>query len=201
MKTVSISLCALVSALPMTNTAHAQTFDGPSIGVQAGWVETRVRNPETDLGVVSVDASADSPIIGGYAAYDKEIGNFVLGAQLGVSVGISDAVSSRAGVDPVVLDPQRSVDVTARAGYLATPSTLIYGRAGYANDRVRTTVVAPTGTPRISENRDGWLVGGGLERRFTDRISARIEYRYLDLSDGDGRFERHQLLTGITWRF
>jgi len=61
-------------------------------------------------------------------------------------------------------------------------------------------VVAPTGTPRISENRDGWLVGGGLERRFTDRISARIEYRYLDLSDGDGRFERHQLLTGITWR-
>jgi len=125
----------------------------------------------------------------------------VLGAQLGVSVGTSDAVSSGAAVDPVMLDPQRSVDVTARAGYLATPSTLIYGRAGYANDRVRTTVVAPTGTTRISENRDGWLVGGGLERRLTDRISARIEYRYLDLSDGDGRFERHHLLTGITWRF
>lgn len=74
MKTIFISLCALFSALPMTNTAHAQTFDGPSIGVQAGWVETRVRNPETDLGVVSVDASADSPIIGGYAPTTRKSG-------------------------------------------------------------------------------------------------------------------------------
>jgi len=135
MNTISISLFALVSALSMPDAVQAQTFDGPSIGVQAGWVKTRVHNPETDLGVVAVDASQDSPIIGGYAAYDKEIGKFVLGAQLGVNIGTSDAVSSGPGVGRVLLDPKRSVDVTARAGYLATPSTDLWPRRLHRRSR------------------------------------------------------------------
>jgi len=62
-------------------------------------------------------------------------------------------------------------------------------------------VVSPTGTRSVSEDRDGWLVGGGLERILTDHISARLEYRYFDLGEGGGRYERHHLLTGITYRF
>lgn len=201
MKTVSIALCALVSTLSMTGVAHAQSFDGPSVGAQAGWVENKVRNPQTDLGVVAADSSKDSAVLGGYIAYDKEFGKFVLGGEIGANFGTSDAVSSGTGANRVTLDPERSFDFTARAGYLVTPSTLVYGRAGYTNDRVSTTVVSPTGTLNASENRDGWLVGGGVERMVTDHISARVEYRYADLSDGDGKYDRHQVLTGITYRF
>jgi outer membrane immunogenic protein len=45
------------------------------------------------------------------------------------------------------------------------------------------------------------LVGGGVEQAITDNISARIEYRYSDLSDGDGKFDRHQALVGVAYRF
>ena len=201
MKTVSISFLALLSTLALTGAAHAESFDGPSVGVQAGWVQNKVRNPKTDLGVTTIDASKDSAVLGGYAGYDKSFGKFVVGAEMGLNFGTSDTVSSGAGVNRVMLDPKRSFDFTARAGYLVTPSTLVYARGGYTNDRVRTTLTSASGTTSASEDRDGWLVGGGVERLITDHVSARLEYRYADLSNGDGKYDRHQVLTGITYRF
>ncbi|MBC9032473.1 porin family protein [Sphingomonas sp. JC676] len=201
MKTVSISLLVLLSTVCVTGAAHAQNFDGPSVGVQAGWVENKVRNPETDLGIVAVDASQDSAVVGGYAGYDKTIGKFVLGGEMGLNFGTSDTVSGGSGADRVSLNSKRSFDLSARAGYLVTPTTLLYGRGGYTNDRVGTTVVSATGTSNVSEDRNGWLVGGGLERMVTDHVSARVEYRYADLSDGEGKYDRHQVMTGITYRF
>jgi len=201
MKTVSISLSVLLSTLSMTGVAHAQSFDGPSVGVQAGWIENKVRDPKTGLGVVSADTSKDSAVFGGYAAYDKEFGKFVLGAEIGANFGTSDTVSSSTGANRVMLDSKRSFDFTTRAGYLVTPKTLLYGRAGYTNDRVNTTIVSPTLTGSASEDRDGWLVGGGVERMVTDHVSARLEYRYADLSNGDRLYSRRQVLTGITFRF
>lgn len=201
MKTVSISLFALFTAVSIPGVADAQSFDGPSVGVQGGWVENNVRNPSTAVGTVAIDASHDSVVLGGYAAYDKEIGKFVLGAEVGANIGTSDTVTGGTSVNRVTLDSKRSFDLTARAGYLVTPTTLVYGRAGYTNDRVRTTVASQTSTVSALENRDGWLIGGGVEHKLTDHVSARMEYRYADLSEGDHRYDRHQVLTGITYRF
>jgi outer membrane immunogenic protein len=46
-------------------------------------------------------------------------------------------------------------------------------------------------------------VGGGVERKLLDNVSARVEYRYSDLGDNSdtGKFERHQVLAGIAYRF
>ncbi len=197
MKTVSFAMLTMFATLPVTGVAHAQNFDGPSVGVQAGWVENKVRNPETDLGLTTIDTSKDSAVIGGFVAYDKEIGKFVIGGEIGASFGTSDTLSSGSGANQVLLNPKRSFDLTARAGYLVTPETLIYGRGGYANERLNVT----TESYSASEDRNGWLIGGGLERKVTDKISARLEYRYSDLSDGDGLYDRHQVLTGVTFRF
>jgi outer membrane immunogenic protein len=201
MNKVSVSLFALLTAAIIPAVAQAQSFDGPSVGVQGGWVENKVRNPTTALGPVAVDASHDSAVLGAYAAYDKEIGKFVLGGEVGANIGTSDSVTGGSGANRVTLDSKRSFDLTVRAGYLVTSSTLVYGRAGYTNDRVHTSVTSPTGTASVSENRDGWLLGGGVERKLTDHVSARMEYRYADLSEGDHRYDRHQVLTGITYRF
>ena len=201
MNKVYVSLFALFTAAIMPAVAQAQSFDGPSVGVQGGWVENKVRNPTTALGPVAVDAAHDSAVLGGFAAYDREIGKFVLGAEIGANIGTSDTVSGGTGGNRIMLDSKRSFDLTARAGFLVTPNTLFYGRAGYTNDRVRTTVASSTGSVSTSENRDGWLVGGGVERMVTDHVAARVEYRYADLSEGDHRYDRHQVLTGITYRF
>ena len=201
MKTVSFSLLALLATLPLTGVAHAQNFDGPSVGFQAGWVENKVRNTETDLGSIAIDKTKDSAVIGGFVGYDKEIGNFVIGGEAGLSFGTSDTLSSGGGSNQVLLNPKRSFDLSARAGYLVTPKTLVYGRGGYANERLNVTTIPSTGTEGESEDRDGWLVGGGVERKVTDKLSARVEYRYSDLSEGDGLYDRHQVLTGVTFRF
>lgn len=41
----------------------------------------------------------------------------------------------------------------------------------------------------------------GIERRILEKISARLEYRYSDLGDGGGTFDRHRMLAGIAYRF
>ena len=99
------------------------------------------------------------------------------------------------------IDPKRSFDLTARAGYLTDPSTLVYARGGYTNARTKNSLVTAAGTATAYDNRDGWLLGGGVERQFMSNASARFEYRYSDLSEGDGNFDRHRVLAGVSYRF
>ncbi len=201
MKIVATSLFAVLSAASIAGAAQAQSFDGPSIGVQAGWVQNDVRNPKTNLGRAGIDASKDSPSIGILTGYDKQIGKIVVGGQAELNFGTKDAVKGVSGTNRVTIDPKRSVDVTVRAGYTVTPETLVYARAGYTNERVQTTRTSATGSVTGSEDRDGWLVGAGVERKLTQHVSARLEYRYADLSDGSGKYDRHQVLTGVAYHF
>src|SRR3546814_19660714 len=73
------------------------------------------------------------------------------------------------GAALVTVDPKRSLDLTARAGYLVTDNTLLYARGGYTNARVRTSFDGAAGFRSATENRDGWMVGGGVERRSEER--------------------------------
>lgn len=200
MKVVSMSALVAAAALSMPGLAHAQTaFDGPSIGVQGGWSQTKTKAPSTDLGTPPIDAKQDAATIAGYVGYDKSFGKIVLGGEAGFGASTDDEVTSADGA--ITIDPRWSFDVTARAGYLVTPKTLVYLRGGYANESIRTSVAGAGGAVTADENRDGWLVGAGVERAITHNISARLEYRYTDFSEGDGTFDRHQTLLGVTYHF
>jgi len=201
MKKFVIFITASTAFLAIGGPAQAQNFNGPVVGAQAGWMETKVRNPKLDLGTVPVDASHDSGTLGVFAGYDKTLNHFVLGGEAALNFATSGAIDGTAGGSQVRIDPKRSIDLSLRAGYLVTPETLVYARGGYTNDHIRTTLAGTSGTTSASENRDGWLVGAGVERVIIPHLSARIEYRYADLSKGDGKYDRHQLLTGLAWHF
>ncbi len=66
--------------------------------------------------------------------------------------------------------------VRGRAGYLVTPTWLIYGTAGLAFGEVQ------GGFSGYSDTRAGWTAGAGVEWRFRENWSAKLEYLYLDLS-------------------
>ena len=125
----------------------------------------------------------------------------MIGAEAGFQVGAEDKIVRDTEAALLTVDPKRSIDLTARAGYLVNDNTLIYGRGGYTNARVNTSIEDAAGLRSASENRDGWLVGGGVEHALTDNLSARVEYRYSDLSEGDAKFDRHQALFGVSYRF
>lgn len=182
--------------------AQANNFDGPYIGVQAGWNRAEVADRTIDSQPVDAEVSRDAVVLGGYAGYNYKVSDrFVIGAEAGFSGAFDDEVRAQTSGDSVTIDPRYSFDLTARAGYLVDDKTLAYVRGGYANVRVRTTQVSDDATSHTSDNLDGWLVGGGVERMLTDNISARLEYRYTDFGNNGGQYDQHQALVGISYNF
>ncbi len=64
--------------------------------------------------------------------------------------------------------------VRGRAGYLFTPTLLLYGTAGFA--------YGERGRLRRSNTSTGWTAGGGVEWMFAPHWSAKLEYLYVDLA-------------------
>ena len=202
MKRIVSSVAALALATSFATAASAEPFNGPFVGAQAGWSKDDLGTTSTKLGNVPVDRSRDSFSGGVFAGYDfKLTPRVVIGTEAGIQFGADDSIVRDTGSALVRVDPKRSIDLTARAGYLVTDNTLLYARGGYTNARTQTSIDDAAGFRSASANRDGWLVGGGIERAISDNVSARLEYRYSDLSDGDGKFDRHQALVGIAYRF
>ncbi len=67
--------------------------------------------------------------------------------------------------------------VRGRVGYLATPTLLLYGTAGFAYGQVNAFGFSNTPT--------GWTAGGGLEWMFAPHWTAKLEYLYVDLSSNN----------------
>ena len=172
--------------------AFAQEFQGPYIGAQVGWNQDK-----------AVGAQNDAFAGGVFAGYDHEVvPNVVLGVEGGFSLGASDRVGPH-GANRATLDPRYSFDASARAGYVIGERNLLYVRGGYANTRARLTRDISGVAVSDQDNYDGWFVGGGIERKLLDNVSTRVEYRYSDLGDNlsTGKYERHQVLAGVAYRF
>lgn len=191
-----VTTAAAVAAALVAANAHADTFTGPFVGVQGGWEENSVNYPTTATGVTPLQAKGDTGTLGVLAGYDYKLSpHVVVGAQAELNFPISAHFSDGA----TVIDPKRSIDLTARAGYLFGDKTLAYVRGGYSNVREETTLLNVPYSASGSQN--GWLVGAGIERAVTRNVTANIEYRYTDLSEGDGKWDRHQALVGVAYHF
>jgi outer membrane immunogenic protein len=201
MKSIYLAALALASAVP-AGAAQAEEFDGPYAGVQLGWNEDDVGTVGSGVGRISVDKSQDSFAGGGYIGYDFRVApKVVLGVEGDIGFAADDRIT-RKGRDTISsLDPKRSLSLSARAGYIVADGTLAYIRGGYTNARVRASLTDADGTIASSSDRDAWLVGGGVEKYIMPDVSVRLEYRYTDLSDGSGKFDRHQALAGVSYRF
>lgn len=201
-KSLPALAAAIAAAAAFASPAAAETFNGPYVGATAGWNRAEVAERTLDTLAIDTEATRDSAVIGIYAGYNHKVTDkIVLGAEAGFSAAIDDTVRARSLERPLDIDPRYSFDLSARAGYLVTPRTLVYARGGYANQRIRATLETPAGTVRDSDNLDGWTVGGGVEYAITPSISARAEYRYSDFGQDGGDFERHQTLVGVSYNF
>jgi outer membrane immunogenic protein len=165
-------------------------FQGPYVGVQAGWNHD-----------VAIASKKDAVIGGVFAGYDQEVApNIILGAEGGFSLAASDRIGP-AGTNAATIDPDYSFDLSARAGYVVGEKNLVYVRGGYANTRAEVTSTVANVTTSGKKTFDGWFVGGGVERKLTDNISARVEYRFNDFDANNTKYQRHQALVGVAYRF
>lgn len=192
----NIALVAVAAAAFATTPAFADTFSGPSIGVQGGWEENSVNDPTTAVGPTALHAKGDTGTVGGFAAYDYKLTPRIVA---GVQAEFNVPITAHFGDGATTIDPKRSIDLTARAGYLVDDKTLVYARGGYSN--VRESTFIPATATYASGSQGGWLLGAGVERAVTKNVTGRIEYRYTDLSGGDGKWDRHQVLAGVAYHF
>jgi len=193
---------ALAGTAFVASPALAAPFNGPYVGAQVGWQSEKMRDLKSSLGTIPVSDRKDSITGGVFVGYDATIeGRFVVGAEAGLDLASDDEVDASAAGTNYLIDPKYSFDVTARAGYLVDPKTLLYVRGGYTNARIRATAVNGTAIESAGRSEDGWLAGAGVERQVAQNVTARLEYRYSKFSEGDGKDDRHRLLAGIAYRF
>ena len=79
------------------------------------------------------------------------------------------------GGGSIELTNQYGFDVGARVGYLLNPTTLGYVLGGYAWQRFK---LDGDGGIDFEEDRDGYVVGAGMETVLTGAWTLRTEYRY-----------------------
>ncbi|RBP16740.1 outer membrane immunogenic protein [Roseiarcus fermentans] len=149
---------------------------------------------------------------GGQVGYNWQTGSFVLGAEAdfdGSSLSKTYSYTSTPfgsvvnGValpttlvgDSLSVSAKSSLDwigtVRGRVGFVATPDNrlMIYGTGGfaYAGGSSNLNVYDATqgfywnGNP--SSSRSGWTIGGGVEYAWTNNITIRAEYLYVDLGN------------------
>jgi outer membrane immunogenic protein len=130
-----------------------------------------------------------------------------------------DSVSNRLNWD---------ASIRARAGYLVTPSTLVYATGGVAWQNIKNTATCgPTNATSFcgffftnasftdQSTKAGWTAGGGVETIVWTNWTARAEYRYSDFGSSTlvvpplptvgftetTRVNTHTALLGIAYKF
>ena len=141
---------------------------------------------------------------GAGVGYDFQAGGLVLGVEGEVGDSTLDECVNGVDVtgDELCASAGRDLYAGGRIGYAVSPNVLLYGKAGYTNQRISLDYDdGTTGTAldfSSSENLDGIRVGGGLEFAIGPNSYAKTEYRYSNYEQG---FDRHQVVAGFGFRF
>ena len=220
MRTLVLTALAATATAAFAAPAFAQdaptTFTGPRAGVILGYDQIQPgRGPDSDIGS---DHRAQGLTYGGDLGYDAAIGNsLVIGAEgevTGSTGKVSNSPTNAAALGYGRVKAGRDLYIGGRVGVRAAPSTLIYAKGGYTNQRLDLTASDGTTETGAHYNLDGYRVGAGVEQAIGGKAYAKVEYRYSNY--GDARLEypngantnnfdvdtdRHQIVAGVGVRF
>ena len=149
------------------------------------------------------DGDGDSGIVYGVGlGYDVAVAPKVeLGLDLSADLSTMEECEAGAVLpgDRACLDAGRDLAAAIRLGYKVSPSSTVYGLAGYSNARFRFDYTTPAGvTTRVADNLDGFRLGAGYQQGFGEKAYGKVEYRY---SNYENDVSRHQMLLGVGLNF
>lgn len=185
-KIALLSAAAFTVAAFAPAAASAQTAPaGPRAEVIVGWDHA------------NGDGFDDDGIVYGLGiGYDLPVSSR---SSLGVDAEISDSSAKRTvalggGID-ATYKAKRDLYVGARYSYAVADDLSLFATAGYTNQRLH----AETSLGQSdSANLDGVRLGLGAQYDLSDNLYWTSSYRYSNYEAG---FDRHQVVTGIGYRF
>ncbi len=164
-----------------------------------------------------IDQSIEDVTYGVGLGYDFDMGGVVLGVEgewMNSEASTEFDSTAFTGFGVSNIEAGRDLYVGARAGILATPSTLVYAKGGYTNASMNVLATDNTTDVRTDADLDGWRVGAGVEQMFGENFYVKGEYRYSNYAEGEfeapsgmesDRFDvdldRHQFVVGVGARF
>ena len=190
-------------------------FTGPRAGVILGY--DRLQPCQVPNSNIDDSNSASGLVYGGDVGYDIASGRWVFGAEgevTGSTGKVTNNPSAAGALGYGRVKAGRDLYAGARIGYRVAPSTLLYAKGGYTNQRL--DLVASDGTTETGRhfNLDGWRAGAGLEQSLGGKAYAKLEYRYsnydkarLEYPSGGNTnnfsvdTDRHQIVAGVGVRF
>lgn len=174
--------------------AYVFNWTGFYVGAHAGygWGDADVKNKDDFLYDFSPDI--DGPFVGVQGGYNHQIGSIVLGLEADVSWADIDGKESTEFAGPFFGDTtvKQEIEwlgtVRGRVGW-AIGEIMPYVTGGFAWARSERTSSwdggdFPGGASSPAKDKNthtGWVIGGGVEWAFTQNVTAKLEYQYLDL--------------------
>ncbi|APF39093.1 porin family protein [Chelatococcus daeguensis] len=190
---IASGAAAFAADLPSRNVAPVApapvvpifTWTGFYVGVNAGY----------GWGEFSKAAGFDDPdgfVGGGQIGYNYQIGQFVVGLETDIQYAdLKGKTAATTFANGNIGTGRGEVEyfgtVRARVG-AAFDRALIYVTGGLAYGETKFSGIDATAGLAFSksETNVGWTLGAGLEYAFTNNITAKAEYLYVDL--GDNRY-------------
>ena len=216
--TSAIAADMSVKAPPPPVPPPVYLWTGCYIGGNVGWAQVSAHFNDSVLGDDG-RLTSSSFAGGGQIGCDYQFAsNWVFGIQ--AMIDGTDIKRNRVSfIDPLVTlhtDSNWFATVTARLGYVITPTFLFYAKGGWGsvNDRffVTTTVTNVT-LATVDRNANGGDVGVGFEWMFTRNWTFWVEWDHIFLNHSSIEFTRvatrfdnisrdfDKVLFGINWRF
>lgn len=180
---VAAAPSALAADLPAYEPAPAYAAPAPStwtggyVGAQAGYGWGKSKN-----GNNSVSTHPDGAVVGAYAGYDYQFDNspVVVGIDTDINYNNAEAAKNYGGGTARVKNELNWSGATrAKIGY-AFDNVMIYGAGGaaYGGQKVSRRIGLSSGSD--TKTALGYTVGGGVESKLGENVTARIDYRYND---------------------
>jgi outer membrane immunogenic protein len=181
---------------PLAAPVPVFSWTGFYVGGNVGYGFARA-NADVTVGGVTTRVDSENlrgAVGGGQAGFNWQTGPLVLGIEGDLQWSGQKAVFTLGGITQT--DRINTFGtVRARAG-VAVDRVLVYGTGGWAYGTWRTDLTVPgVGTGNYSISRSAWAAGAGAEVAFTDHLTAKLEYLYLDT----GRINDATTLPGVTF--
>ncbi|WP_120717984.1 outer membrane protein [Tsuneonella amylolytica] len=192
------AVLAAASMMAVATPAMAQTaaeipFSGVRVGGEVGYDHIRTGSSEDIDTSRDIKQSIDGVTYGVVAGYDAPVSpNFRLGAE--ASFSGSSAGRDYNNAQPTVFNlgnvkADNEIYVGARLGYVTSPSTMVYVKGGYTNQRYNLIGTDGTTTLDGKFDTDGYRLGAGAEFAVSRNAYIGAEYRYSKYSEAEIDFE------------
>ena len=209
---------ALIPAAALAQEARLP-FTGPRVEAIVGYDHNRSGSTVDADATRDLKQSIDGVTYGVGVGFDIPAGDLL---RVGAEAELSDSSAkwdNNNGVPNTFnlgrVKADRDIYVGARVGYVASPQTMVYVKAGHSNARYG--LIGSNGTTSLDQrlDTDGYRLGAGVEYAIDGNAYAKLEYRYSNYSRGEFDFagqtpdssrfsidtDRHQVVAGVGLRF